>query len=184
MNKQSDNEIMLRVKAGEIDKLGILYERYKKRIFGFFYHMNGDKTQSEDLVQNVFVRVLSYKHSYKAQKSFASWIFQIARNVNYDAFGSRKKNLSSADSLQKVEKFAHPEDIHAQIVLGEDLSTLRTALSKLSVEKREFLVLSKLKGLRYREIADIMECTEGNARTKVHRALHELKDIFHQLETR
>ncbi|MEL6257221.1 MAG: RNA polymerase sigma factor [Bacteroidota bacterium] len=175
---------MIRVKAGEIDKLGILYERYKKRIFGFFYHMNGDKNQSEDLVQNVFVRVLSYKHSYKPQNSFSSWIFQIARNVNYDAFGSRKKGLDSADSLQKVEKFAHPEDIHAQIILGEDLSTLRMALGKLSVEKREFLVLSKLRGLRYKEIADIMECTEGNARTKVHRALNELKDIFHQLETR
>ena len=49
---------MLSVKEGEIQKLGLLYERYKKRLFGFFFQMNKDANLSEDLVQNVFVKIL------------------------------------------------------------------------------------------------------------------------------
>lgn len=184
LNKLSDNELMLQVKAGEIDKLGLLYERYKKRMFGFFYHMNGNKVLSEDMVQNVFVRILSYRHTYSSQNSFVSWIFQIARNLNYDNHKRQKKDLREADSLERLEKLTQAEDIHAHIVLGEDLSRLRQAMDRIGFENKEFLVLSKLKGLRYKEIAEIMDCTEGNARTKVHRALHKLRDTFHQLEKR
>ena len=184
MNKLSDNEIMLEVKAGEIAKLGLLYERYKNRLFGFFYHMNGNKVQSEDMVQNVFIRILSYRHTYSSQNNFASWIFQIARNLNYDSHKRQKKERRKADTLEQIEDFPQADNIHTKIILGEDLSTLRLALDQIGIENKAFLVLSKLKGLRYKEIAEIMDCTEGNARTKVHRALHKLRDTFHQLEKR
>lgn len=175
---------MLRVKSGELDKLGILYERYKKRIFGFFYHMNGNPSQSEDLLQNVFVRILSYKHSYSEQNKFESWIFQIARNVNHDAYTAHSKKAPSDTPIQIAENFSNADDIHAQIVLDENISTLQRALNHLSFEKREVIVLSKLKELRYKEIANIMGCSEGSARTKLHRALQELKEVFLELEKR
>lgn len=175
---------MLKVQSGDLERLGILYERYKKRIFGFFYQMYGNASLSEDLVQNVFVRVLKYKNTYTEKHKFAAWIFQIARNVNFDHFGQNKKKYQQLTSLQSSNNLATQENIHAQIVLGEDISTLHIALNQLSLEKREFLILSKLKELKYKEIGEIMGCTEGSARTKVHRALHELKDIFLQLEKR
>ena len=62
---------MLQVKAGEVQKLGLLYERYKKRLFGFFYQMNKDASLSEDLVQNVFIKILKYKHTYTEESKFA-----------------------------------------------------------------------------------------------------------------
>lgn len=175
---------MLKVQAGELEKLGILYERYKKRIFGFFYHMHGNISLSEDLTQNVFMRVLKYKHTYAKQNSFTSWIFQIARNVNIDQYGKSKKKPDHVSTLTETRGIMTHDDIHAQIVMGEDLSTLQKALDSLNTEKRAFLVLSKFKELRYKEVGEIMGCTEGAARTKVHRALHELKEIFLQLEKR
>ena len=77
---------MLKVKSGESHTLGLLYERYKKRLFGFFYQMSKDASLSEDLVQNVFIRVMKYKHTYTEESNFLSWIFRIARNVYYDQF--------------------------------------------------------------------------------------------------
>lgn len=184
MNTLSDQALMLKVKSGDIERLGLLYERYKKRIFGFFYQMHGNASLSEDLVQNVFMRVLKYKHTYTDTHNFAAWIFQIARNVNFDHFKKNKKKFQEITSLENSQNLVAKEDIHQQIVQNENLSTLHIALRQLSIEKREFLILSKLKELKYKEIGEVMGCTEGSARTKVHRALQELSQIFLQLEQR
>lgn len=184
MNTLSDHALMLKVKAGDIERLGILYERYKKRVFGFFYQMYGNASLSEDLVQNVFMRILKYKHTYSDDHKFVSWLFQIARNVNFDHFRKNKKKYQPLTNLENSQKLIAQEDIHHQIVMGENMSTLQAALSRLSLEKREFLILSKLKEVKYQEIGDIMDCTAGSARTKVHRALKELTEIFLQLEKR
>ncbi len=70
MQELTNNVLMLKVKSGDLDKLGLLYERHKKRLFGFFYKMNSDASLSEDLVQNVFVRMLKYKHTFTGEGSF------------------------------------------------------------------------------------------------------------------
>ena len=55
---------MLKVKEGDLDKLGLLFERYKKVLFAFYYRMNFNAELSEDLIQNVFMRILRYKHAF------------------------------------------------------------------------------------------------------------------------
>ena len=61
---------------------------------------------------------------------------------------------------------------------------LNKAINLLPTEKKEFIVLSKLKELKYKEVAEIMGCTEGTARTKVHRAINDLREIFLTLQNR
>lgn len=179
MNTLSDNALMLRVKSGELSALGLLYERYKKRLFGFFYQLNRDPSLSEDLVQNVFVRILKYKGSYTDEKKFISWIFQIARNVNNDHFAKNKKNIELG-SFPKQEIF----DLSMDFALEENKKLLQEAINKLSPEKQELIVLSKIKEIKYRDVADILGSTEGAVRTKVHRVLQELREIFNELEKR
>ncbi len=173
---------MLKVSAGNIDQLGLLYERHKKRLFGFFYQMNHNGSLSEDLVQNVFIRILKYKHTYTDESKFMTWMYHIARNVNYDDFKKHKNNRQSVELSKVDSKLNTDDDIQKKIISKEDSVLLNTALDKLSFEKREVLVLSKYKTLKYREIGEIIGCSEGAARTKVHRALNDLKEIFFELE--
>ena len=70
----TDNALMLKVKDGDLDRLGLLFERYKKPLFGFFYGMNKDAELSEDLVQNVFFRVLKYTHCLSASPNFSAFL--------------------------------------------------------------------------------------------------------------
>lgn len=184
MDSLSDNSLMLKVKSGDTQKLGLLYERYKKRLFGFFYQMNHDITLSEDLVQNVFMRVLKYKHTYTEKSNFVSWIFHIARNVNHDHFRKNKNNRYAVEISEISERLNSQVDIHEQIVSLENTSLLKRALQKLSIEKREVIVLSKLKELKCKQIGEIIGCSEGAARTKVYRALSDLKEKFLELEKR
>lgn len=181
MNTLTDSALMLKVKSGETHTLGLLYERYKKRLFGFFYQMNKDAGLSEDLVQNVFIRILKYKHTYTENSNFITWIFQIARNVNYDHFNKQKKQRT--EDVDKVE-FALEASDNAELDIekSERLAVLKVALDRLPVDKRELIVLSKFKELKYREVGEIIGCTEGNARIKVHRALNALKKVYLTLE--
>ncbi len=173
---------MLKVKAGESHTLGLLYERYKKRLFGFFYQMCKDANLSEDLVQNVFIRVLKYKHTYNEESNFLSWLFRIARNVYYDQFKVNSKNRTA--DLDEVNNVFMVENVESDIEKNEKVSLLKEAMNQLPAKKKELIVLSKLKELKYKELGEIVGCSEGNARTRVHRAILDLKQIYLTLEKR
>ena len=172
---------MLKVKEGQNHNLSLLYERYKKRLFGFFFKMNKDAGLSEDLVQNVFIRVLKYKHTFSEESKFITWIFQIARNEMYDEFKKQKKNHHK--DIEEVSYMISGDfTIDDTIEEVENSSTLKRAINMLSPEKKEVIVLSKFKELKYKEVGEIVGCSEGNARIKVYRAINELKSIFLTLE--
>ncbi len=184
MQALTDNALMLKVKSGDLDKMGLLYERYKKRLFGFFYNMNGNAPLSEDLVQNVFVRMLKYRHSFTGDGSFAAWMFRTARNVNYDHFRKNRKNRN-LDALSVLEyKLKDEEDMDSKMNHQDTVNQLNQALQMLPIEKREIVILSKYKEMKFSEIGAVLGCSEGAAKVKAHRALKELRTIFMQMEIR
>lgn len=182
MDALSDNALMLQVKAGEIDKLGLLFERHHRQLFGYFYHMTGEAELSEDMVQNVFYRILKYRHTYRGEGKFVYWMYSLARNVGSDHF--RKPNpLAKTRDLDTVEHVM-VEEKHAQSQLerSESINLLRRAMAQLSPEKREALILSRFQGMKYKEIADLSNSTVSSIKTRIHRAMKELKVIYTQLE--
>ncbi|MTI41410.1 RNA polymerase sigma factor [Fulvivirga lutimaris] len=178
MESIGDNALMLKVKTGELDHLGLLYERYKRPLFGYFYHMNNDKMLAEDLVQAVFMRVIKYKHSFRGDGKFKTWVFHIARNVNTD---HHKKHKNYTDDIED-EHNELPEmetGIHAK---EEQLTQMERALTMLDKDKRELLTLSKLKSMKYREIGELYDSTESAIKVKVFRAMQALKKQYEALE--
>ncbi len=175
---------MLKVKSGDIEKLGLLYERYKKRLFSFFFQMNHNAAISEDLVQNVFIKILKYKDTYTDERKFLAWIFQIARNLSYDNFNKSKNKQNNIDLEKITYKIDSINNFEEKFATKEDVTTLKIAMQKLTFEEREILTLSKLKELKYSEIGEIIGCSEGSARIRAHRALNKLKIIFFKLEKR
>ena len=82
---------MLNVKAGQRDSMGLLFERYHRQLFGYFYHLSGQAEPSEDLVQTVFYRMLKYAHTYQGDGEFITWMFHLARNVWADYYKKQKR---------------------------------------------------------------------------------------------
>ena len=169
---------MLNVKEGNFDHMGLLFERYNRILFTFFYRMNYQSELSEDLVQNVFFRIMKYKHAFKGDGEFKTWMFHIARNVNTDHYRKSKKLGNREDIEQWNERLTDQPQIDQQEQKDEDLGVLKLAMSKLSDEKREILNLSKLKGIKYKEIGEMLNCSEGAVKVKVFRALYDLKKIY------
>ena len=181
METLSDNALMLKVKDGDLDRLGLLFERYKKPLFGFFYGMNKDAELSEDLVQNVFFRILKYRYLFRGEGDFKTWMFHIARNVNHDHY--RKNKLGKRESVEDWnEKLGHSDIYTTHVQQDEELKMLSLAMDRLPEDKREILMLSKFQDKKYKEIGEIIGCSEGAVKVKVFRALQDLKAVYNQLE--
>lgn len=169
---------MYKVQQGQLDKMGLLFERYHRQLFGFYYRMCSDAELSEDLVQNLFLRMIKYRHTFKGDGQYRSWMFQMARNLLADHYRKNKKMVK--DDFAEVDRLWQDEAQKKN--QDEQIQTLEKAMQYLSDDKRELLVLSRYQGLRYREIAELKATTEANIKVRVYRAIKELKDIFQKME--
>jgi RNA polymerase sigma-70 factor (ECF subfamily) len=165
---------------GEIDKAGILYERYKKPLYGYFFKLtSGDSQASEDLVHTVFYRVIRYRTSFTGKGTFAKWLFRIAHNAGLD---HNRKIKYSNNYKNEVHSAITDLSDNNDLEIREQHATLEKALNRLNPEEKELLVLGKIDCLKYKEIAEILNTTESNVKIRIFRALKKLKEIYIKLE--
>ena len=158
--------------------MGLLYERYHRQLFRFLFNMTRKKELSEDMVQNIFLRMLKYPEGFMGFGEFKMWMYHIARNAVYDHFRKIKRTPSEADVKYYEDKIAGEQSADAQIEKEQELKMLEKAMQKLSDENRELLILCRFQELKYNEIARILNTTEGAIKVRVHRALNQLKSNF------
>jgi len=168
----TDNEVMLAVKDGATDQFALLFERHHRPLFNFFYRMTGQRSASEDLVQEVFLRILKYRETFHADSQFRGWMYQIARNVRMDYFRSRRSEDELPSALEPVRAPTSSLEVKEQTAL------LERALLALPEEKREVLVLARFQEMKYAEIAALLNIEVGAVKVRVHRALKELREVF------
>jgi len=173
---------MLRVKEGDLYPMGVLFKRYHRELFGFFYHMYGNPDACEDLVQTAFYRMIKYKSSFTGEGTFRSWMYQLARNVLLDHVQQNKRSGHRQNLDDYAEKFGGGTLADESIQRSEQTLQVRNALARLSEAHREVLVMSEYQELKYKEIAEILNITEGAVKTRVHRAINELKITYLKIE--
>jgi RNA polymerase sigma-70 factor (ECF subfamily) len=173
----TDNALMAAVGAGEVQKLAVLFERHHRGLFRYFVSMNRNRELSEDLVQDVFFRMLRYRASYDAKQSFTAWMYQIARNASVDQAQKRKGEVIGIEEFteRRADPAAGPEQ---SAVLTQDLRLLRQALDRLPADKREILVLSRFQGMKYEELAGVLGCEVGTVKVRVYRAMRALEQAY------
>jgi RNA polymerase sigma factor (sigma-70 family) len=179
----TDNALMGQVGTGDVAKMAMLFERHHRPLFRYFVSMNRNRELSEDLVQDVFFRMLRYRASYDPAQSFTAWMYQIARNANVDQAQKRKGEVIGIDEFDDrrteiVSPAAGPEENAAK---NQDLALLRRALDRLPADKRELLVLSRFQNMKYEEIATILECEVGTVKVRVFRAMRALEQAYFTL---
>ncbi|MTI88717.1 MAG: RNA polymerase sigma factor [Balneolaceae bacterium] len=168
---------MMKVKQGDLDKLGLLFERYNRPLFSFFYRMCKESQLSEDLVQSVFERMLKYRSTYSGNGAFTTWMFSIARNAHIDHYRKQKRRAESDEELDEERVGTAPPEYAERDGKIRRKEILEQALDQLDDDKKEVIVLSRYEGLKYKEIAKIQDSTEGAVKVKVFRAIKELRDI-------
>jgi len=176
----TDNEVMEQVRDGKVEKLAILFERHQTMLYNFFLRLTANRAASEDLVQEVFIRILKYRAGYQGGSRFAVWMFQIARNAHVDFLRKSKAELPLDDQFTEMPSTEPlPED---QFEAGQEAALVRRALDRLPAKKKEILVLCRFQNLKLQEIAELLGCQVGTVKVQVHRALKDLSRIYLELQ--
>jgi RNA polymerase sigma-70 factor (ECF subfamily) len=172
--------LMLRVRDGEVEQLGVLYERHCQPLLNFFVRLTGNMHLSEDLLQEVFLRMLKYRHTFETGHRFTTWMYRVGRNVHFDSWHKRRAEVPlEPDTDRELVEWACPEPgPDRRVNERQEAALLRQALSALPLELREVLILSRFQDLKYEEIAQVLDCTATAVKMRVHRAMKELKERF------
>lgn len=165
-----DESLMSLAAGGEAAALGHLFERYHRPLYGYFLGWCGNPAEAEDLVQEVFVRVLRYRSSWRAGSVVRPWLWAIARNV------CRARPRADQEDLEKASLVEDPaaSPLRHQEA-REDYRRLRQAMALLDDTQLELLLLARFAGLDSRALARHFGCTPGAARVRLHRILSRLR---------
>src|SRR5271155_452830 len=126
-----DEEAMLLVRAGKVELLETLFNRYQGPLFNFFCKLTGDRGASEDLVQDVFFRILKYRETFKPGTPFRAWMYHIARNARNDRWRKQKPELD----VEEVEMLASKQPSQASnLINNRRAELLHKALMQLPEE--------------------------------------------------
>src|SRR5215469_9163180 len=94
---ETDENLMLAVRGGDVSKLGLLFDRHHRVLFDFFARMTGSRALAEDLVQDVFFRILKYRATFREDSRFKAWMFHIARNARVDYYRKHQTEVPAPE---------------------------------------------------------------------------------------
>jgi RNA polymerase sigma factor (sigma-70 family) len=178
----ADHQLMIAVRDGHLDCMGELFERHHGPLFGYLAKLTGNRTAAEDILQNVFQRMLKYRHTYRDEGRFTAWMYHLARRCASDHF---RRSSAAPIATDPVDLEEHADEARSAADAAEasdDHALLHRALGRLDRDDREVLLLSRLQELSFAEVATILECSVGAARVRAHRALRILRDHYLQLQ--
>ena len=174
MKETTDSDLMRQVRGGRTAALATLFERHHARLYRYCLRMTGNRAAAEDLVQDVFMKMLKYKATFKDDSEFVPWMFGIGRNASL-AHLRRTASDKFADTDVEVQQANEPTE--ETRLDGQD-ELVRRALQALPADRREVLVLSRFEYKSYDEIAKTLECSVGAVKVRAHRAMKQLREIY------
>ena len=173
---ESDEQLMARVQGGEVEAFNALFERYRRRLFGFLVRRCDEAAGAEDLFQETWLRVVRARKRFDPRRRFSTWLFQIANNLCRDRVRRLAVDTRKREALQER---AQPRSASAATSLPEHTFTLpaelRRRLAALPDRLQEVLVLRYYHDLSELEIAEIVGIPSGTVKSRLHTAVKTLR---------
>jgi RNA polymerase sigma-70 factor (ECF subfamily) len=174
---KTDLDLLNLVRRGDPAGATGLFEKYAEALLRFADRMLTNRAEAEEITQEVFLKMITRVEQYDGRAAVSSWLFAIAANACRDRLRrTRRAIVVPLDAV--AETPARGEPIENRLHERERRQAVRRALSKLSEEQREALVLARYHGMPYAEIARTLQITEGAVKTRIFRAMETLKEIF------
>jgi RNA polymerase sigma-70 factor (ECF subfamily) len=156
---------------------------YGKATYNYAYRLTQNEADARDLTQEAFIRVYRAWRSFKPGTSFLSWIYRILTNLHRDELRRRKgryqEEIPEDHELQEYgggrPLAVEPIEEYVESQLSEPVSK---ALADLATEQRQIVLLADVEGYSYQEIAEIVGCTVGTVRSRLHRARGQLRGLL------
>jgi RNA polymerase sigma-70 factor (ECF subfamily) len=185
VNKE-DQELIADCLNGQTSAFGALVVRYQDRLYHTLVNVVGSTEDARDVAQDAFVQAFEKLKSFRGDSAFYSWLFRIALNAAVTRHRKQKRTAVSIEATHR-QSGQEPTDPHPladpgfHIEQSERQQAVWTALSELSEDFRTVLVLKEIEGMKYEEIADVLDCPVGTVRSRIHRGRIELRGKLQRL---
>jgi RNA polymerase sigma-70 factor (ECF subfamily) len=167
---------MERFCAGDQAAFGELFKRLGPLVQRFLWPMVRDRALAEDLTQTAFMSVIRSKDRYEQGAPVAPWVLTVAANAARDTL--RRRGREQAVTPATEERTVDPEAADPGL-----RKVIEGALAELPAAQREAVILHRLQGLSFEEIAAVLGTTSGAARIRAHRGYERLRELLHHLES-
>jgi RNA polymerase sigma-70 factor (ECF subfamily) len=170
----SDHELVKTCLSGQDDAFSTLVGRYERLVWSVIYNFTGDHPDSNDLSQEVFLRVYRSLHRYNPEYKFSTWVMRIAANLCINWLHKKKSDPVSVDEIAGVkDNRSNPEE---QYLEKERMNRIQEAVAMLPIKYRAPIVLFHRQGLSYKDIAEVLNLPETIVKNRLHRARLMLRD--------
>jgi RNA polymerase sigma-70 factor (ECF subfamily) len=172
---QEDGMLVARVREGDIDALGKLYERYKRKVYRTATAITHDEGMAEDILQEVFLRVNRYADSFDQAQPFEPWLYRITVNLSYSWTNRAKRWVNFFQDA--IERLRAPSRRDPERVAEdrEQLEVLKRAIDGLPDSHRVVVILYYLEGLGVSKVAYALGVPEGTVKSRLYYAREKLK---------
>jgi len=177
-----DAQLMLRVRQGDDTSFGMLLERHRGPVVHFLYRMVQNQAVSEELAQEVFLRVYRSRETYEPTAKFTTWLFRIATHVALNSIRDRKKEKGhesldeeGIDGMERQVADRQPT-VEQEMVHEVKLREVRQAIEALPAKQRVAVLMHKYEGLDYAQIAGVLSCSESAIKSLLFRAYEALRE--------
>ena len=175
MRAVTDEQLIQWVADGDASCLGTLFERHHRVLYQYCHQLTRNAATSEDIVQEVFIKLLKKARDFRGQGSFKSWMFSIAHNVGMDYLRKIKRRGDSyRDEDIAVDSFVDPHSTERQVAGKQSLLLVAKALAELPATTREVIWLGRFVFDSYEELGSALQCSSSAARVRMHRAMQQL----------
>jgi RNA polymerase sigma-70 factor (ECF subfamily) len=180
----SDAELLPRIARGELDALGVLYDRYANLLFPLTLRILRDRAEAEDILHDAFVLVSERAAQFTPERgTVASWLITLVRNLAIDRARRRERRGMLAQQDAATQRDADDQTPEAIAGDARERDHVRRALATLPEAQRETLVVAFFEGLSYPEIAEREGVPLGTVKSRAARAMTALRDALHATET-
>lgn len=179
----TDAVVVQRVQAGEVAAFDHLILKYRERLFSIIYNLTSNREDAADLTQDTFIKAFQAINQFKGKSSFFTWIYRIGVNTTYTYL--RRNRLRRFFSFETINDELAPNEVVELLTAKSNLSRegavqelqekLNEALQTLSLKHRTVVVLFEIESLSHQEIAEVMKCSVGTVRSRLHYAKQRLQ---------
>lgn len=175
----TDGQLITQLQAGELDALGVLYERHKTRVYRTALAVTHDPAAAEDILQDCFLRIHKYVRSIDSSLPLEPWLYRVTVNLSYSWETRRKRWQIPLDGVIDRLTTPHHHSPEWQAETSEIHRRVIEAVVSLSFNQRIVIVLYYLNSLNLKEIAFILDCPVGTVKSRLH---YGRENLYRKLE--
>ena len=172
MTDFDERTLIERCRTGDDVAFGELVERYKHLVYGMVWRLTNDRSQTDDLAQEVFLKVYRGLPYFRGEARLSTWIFRIVSNVCHEARSRRTPDLTGSHPAFERGK---PDDAFADFELRDRLDK---AIAQLPEQYRVLIAAHYIDGVQYEALAEALDLPLGTIKTHLHRAKRRLRELL------